>query len=465
MTYTQYSTINSANSPLLDPYIVFKEYLAGIYFITNSQVLVNFHKDGSDMPIADKGILVIKIMAKGLVDTLSSDTSQMMHTLNYSPNWEQIMSKDNPLYVGDDILKGYYVHYEYTTVTGDIYRWDFSVWSMFADGITSNAVSAGVSESDNNYRKTLSGDTYTQWLSVSKRYNNKSGIENMYTFTEANNKFVKINDPRVADWQIIRSFSTKVFFNDQDNSLTCTDTNSSFFYKATDGSNPPYSPNYNFYLSDGRPSDELDKTHMPKPNIALTNSDLNAYRNSFYFNRNGNQLNSSGGRLNDFVYTLSHYESDSLGNSANDIYTGVKVHYPARVTFNGTAGQTTNTVIIHRPFARNQVSKSITLEPITRLVTAQYCEHILERQRYLISLLTEHTVRNVRLSSTLTYANGGGAWNSFNNSALVTGFGLTAQPATMPLTSGHYIVRTNQGYVHSRVVQYYRNNGWREIGT
>ena len=451
MTYTQYSTINTADSPLLNPFTVFKEYLVGIYFITDpAKVLINYYKKNTDVHITEKGVMMIKIMSKGMVDNLSaiadvSDEGEI--------SWTKIMDKNNPLYVGDD---RYYVNYEYITTSGEIYRWDFSVWSMFTD-IYTNATSAGVS---NSYRDYSSSSTM---YNIDKRHDGNSTAKDIYTKTEADTKFVRIDDPRIADWKVLRQFSTKLIDNSIDNSLTYTDAGSNLYYKASDNTPPPHSTNWNFYLTDGRPSDDMNKSYMPKPNIVM--GDLNGYRNSFYFNRNENQLHNTGGRIHDLVYTLSHYESDSLGNSANDIYVGVKVHYPERLTFNGTDGQTTNTVMIHRPFSRNQTSRTIGLEQTTRLVTAQYCEHILERQRDMADVLIGQTVRNVRLSSTLAYSNTGNSWNAYHERALVTGYAISARgPSGNPLIKGVYYADTAGAWVYSRVLQYYRNGTWRELG-
>ena len=462
MTYTQYSTINTADSPLLNPFMVFKEYLVGIYFITDpANVLINYYKKNTDMRITEKGVMMIKIMSRGMVDNLSAIEDGIS---NGEVNWTKIMDKNNPLYVGDDVIKGYYVNYEYITASGEIYRWDFSVWSMFTD-IYTNAVSAGVSNSYGDYSR-FNGFTNGNpsiMYTVDKRHDGNSTAKDIYTKTEADAKFVRIDDLRIADWKILRQFSTKVIDNNIDNSLTYTDAGSNLYYKASDNTLPPYSANWNFYLTDGRPSDEMNKSYMPKPNIVM--GDLNGYRNSFYFNRNENQLHNTGGRKHDLVYTLSHYESDSLGNSANDIYVGVKVHYPERVTFNGTTGQTTNTVMIHRPFSRNQASKTIGLEQTTRLVTAQYCEHILERQRYMMDVLNGHTVRNVRLSSTLAYSNTGNAWNAYHERALVTGYAISARgDLGNSSINGVYYAATAGAWVYSRVLQYYRNGTWRELG-
>ncbi len=491
MTYTQYSTINTADSPLLNPFTVFKEYLVGIYFITDpAKVLINYYKKNTDVHITEKGVMMIKIMSKGMVDNLSaiadvSDEGEI--------SWTKIMDKNNPLYVGDDTIKGYYVNYEYITTSGEIYRWDFSVWSMFTD-IYTNATSAGVSNSYRDY--TFDGNAFSSTMyNIDKRHDGNSTAKDIYTKTEADTKFVRIDDPRIADWKVLRQFSTKLIDNSIDNSLTYTDAGSNLYYKASDNTPPPHSTNWNFYLTDGRPSDDMNKSYMPKPNTVM--GDLNGYRNSFYFNRNENQLHNTGGRIHDLVYTLSHYESDSLGNSANDIYVGVKVHYPdvgvkvhypERLTFNGTGGfdQTINgmvgmgddhdqysyedivgteTVIIHRPFSRNQTSRTIGLEQTTRLVTAQYCEHILERQRYMADLLIGHTVRNVRLSSTLAYSNTGNSWNAYHDRALVTGYAISARgPSGNPLIKGVYYADTTGAWVHSRVLQYYRNGTWRELG-
>lgn len=463
MTYTQYSTINTADSPLLNPFTVFKEYLVGIYFITDpAKVLINYYKKNTDVHITEKGVMMIKIMSKGMVDNLSaiadvSDEGEI--------SWTKIMDKNNPLYVGDDTIKGYYVNYEYITTSGEIYRWDFSVWSMFTD-IYTNATSAGVSNSYRDYSRyyTFDGNAFSSTMyNIDKRHDGNSTAKDIYTKTEADTKFVRIDDPRIADWKVLRQFSTKLIDNSIDNSLTYTDAGSNLYYKASDNTPPPHSTNWNFYLTDGRPSDDMNKSYMPKPNIVM--GDLNGYRNSFYFNRNENQLHNTGGRKNDLVYTLSHYESDSLGNSANDIYVGVKVHYPEWMVFNGTAGQTTNTVMIHRPFSRNQASRTIGLEQTTRLVTAQYCEHILERQRYMADVLIGHTVRNVRLSSTLAYSNTGNSWNAYHERALVTGYAISARgPSGNPLIKGVYYADTTGAWVYSRVLQYYRNGTWRELG-
>ena len=326
---------------------------------------------------------------------------------------------------------------------------------MFTD-IYTNATSAGVS---NSYRDYSSSSTM---YNIDKRHDGNSTAKDIYTKTEADTKFVRIDDPRIADWKVLRQFSTKLIDNSIDNSLTYTDAGSNLYYKASDNTPPPHSTNWNFYLTDGRPSDDMNKSYMPKPNIVM--GDLNGYRNSFYFNRNENQLHNTGGRIHDLVYTLSHYESDSLGNSANDIYVGVKVHYPERLTFNGTDGQTTNTVMIHRPFSRNQTSRTIGLEQTTRLVTAQYCEHILERQRYMADVLIGHTVRNVRLSSPLTYSNTGNSWNAYHERALVTGYAISARGPSGNLIKGVYYADTAGAWVYSRVLQYYRNGTWRELG-
>ena len=464
MTYTQYSTINTADSPLLNPFTVFKEYLVGIYFITDPvKVLINYYKKNTDIHITEKGVMMIKIMSRGMVDKLSAIEDGVA---NGEINWTKIMDKNNPLYIGDDAIKGYYVNYEYITTSGEIYRWDFSVWSMFNDTDT-NFVSAGVSNSYRDYYRynSLNDDNISSSMyNIDKRHDGNSTAKDIYTKTEADTKFVRIDDSRIADWKILRQFSTKLIDNNIHNSLTYTDAGSNLYYKASDNTPPPNSTNWNFYLTDGRPSDEMDKSFMPKPNIVM--GDLNGYRNSFYFNRNGNQLHNTGGRTHDLVYTLSHYESDSLGNSANDIYVGVKVHYPENVTFNGTTGQITNTVMIHRPFSRNQTSRTIGLEQTTRLVTAQYCEHILERQRYMMDILNGHTVRNVRLSSTLAYSNTGNAWNAYHERALVTGYTIwtTTPPSHSYTHTEGLIVYTANVQVHSRVLQYYRNGTWRELG-
>ena len=116
-------------------------------------------------------------MSKGMVDNLSaiadvSDEGEI--------SWTKIMDKNNPLYVGDDTIKGYYVNYEYITTSGEIYRWDFSVWSMFTD-IYTNATSAGVSNSYRDYSRyyTFDGNAFSSTMyNIDKRHDGNNIYSN-----------------------------------------------------------------------------------------------------------------------------------------------------------------------------------------------------------------------------------------------------------------------------------------------
>ena len=420
LSLPKFTTISSPDHPVLNPFKGFKKFYSGHYFVTDpSTVFVNYVMSDTLRIPEEKGLLNVKIANyntdESVEDFYSSDMYYNWKTLN-------VFLEDNKTKEINYIS----IYYEYITITNKIYRWTFN----FAIDYNTSTI---------YYTNATQGDKIG--FTMIREPDTVDNLSNVYTKQEMNNNFIKLDDKRIQENNIIKGYATEVkFTNGTTYSLTYLDAGTPLVYKLNLDQQLPV------FWSDGRPDINYYNPIYP---VDIVGGDFNGYRNSFYINPN---IIYAGGaeRIYDLILTLGHYNTDATSGKIAG-YTGVKIYHP-QDTYSTTAS---GSLLMHKPYSRDNIAKSIIAEPITRLINKRHAQAIFDKQVALINNLNYNTVRNYRLSAVISHTDGIGKYTSYNERAITTGFRV--------VSTGTRTLTTTGVWRYSRVIQYYKN-GWRELG-
>ena len=424
LSLPKFTTISSPDHPVINPFKGFKKFYSGHYFISEpSVVFVNYIMSDTLRIPEEKGLLNVKI-----TNYNADESVEDFYNNGTFANWKETIAflEENKTKEINYIS----IYYEYITITNKIYRWKFNLSIDFNTG-----------GSMYSYEFDMQGDDKVTGFRMIRQPDTIDNLSNIYTKQEMDSKYIQLTDKRIQESNIIKAYPIVATLEDGSRYSIVNNYayDTPFYYKLNADQSVP------IMMSDGRP----DISYITSNPVDIIEGDFNGYRNSFYINSNMNYL-AGVERFGDFILTLGHYNNDS-SNGKKIGYVGVKLHHSNdTVSVFGPS----SALMIHKPYGRDKLNKTLFSEPISPLATKVYAQSLQSRQNTLISNLN-NAVHNYRLSAVISHEDGIGKYTSYNERAITTGFRV--------VSTGTRTLTTTGVWRYSRVIQYYKN-GWRELG-